>query len=92
MVIGGSFGQINNALLLQKTFEELGYRAEIKKTDEDLYQVVVGQTKTYIEAQEMVNILNEIGHKVWINQCDCCKLTEEDHLQNRRTDFKIIRL
>ena len=92
LIIGGSYRDINNALLRQKTFKELGYPAETKKTEEDHYQVIVAEANTYIEAQEIESLLGKKGYQVWIDQCDCCKLTDEDHLQNRRTDFKIIRL
>jgi len=27
----------------------------------------------------------------WILNCNCCKLSEENHQLNRRTDFKIIK-
>ena len=92
LIISGSYGDINNAAHQQKGFEALGYPAEVKKTKENLYQVIVDQAKTYAAAQEILNALSENGYQAWINQCDCCKLTEEEHLQNRRTDFKIIRL
>ena len=91
-IVGGSFGKMSNALNQQKVFVGLGYAAEIKKTALNQHQVIVDQVNTYAEAQEMMGRLNEQGHQVWINQCNCCRLTEEDHLQNRRTDFKIIRL
>jgi outer membrane protein OmpA-like peptidoglycan-associated protein len=92
LIISGSYGDINNAVHQQKDFEVLGYPAEVKKTKENLYQVIVDQAKTYAAAQEILNALSENGYQAWINQCDCCKLTEEEHLQNRITDFKIIRL
>tara|TARA_B100001063_G_scaffold203476_2_gene197666 strand:- start:2892 stop:5021 length:2130 start_codon:yes stop_codon:yes gene_type:complete len=92
LIISGSFGEIKNAVHQQKDFEAIGYPAEVKKTKENLYQVIVDQAKTHAEAQEILNSLNENGYQAWINQCNCCKLTEEEHLQNRRTDFKIIRL
>lgn len=91
LVIGGSFGEMNNALNHQKAIEALGYFPKINKTNENLYQVIVGEANTYAEAQSIVETLDEKGYQVWI-QCECCKLTEEQHLENRRTDFKIIRL
>ena len=92
LIIGGSFKEITNALDQQKIFEALGFASQIKKTEGNLHQVIVGQTNTFVEAQKIINSLSEKGHRVWINQCDCCRLTEEEHLQNRRTDFKVIRL
>ena len=44
----------------------------------------VGSTK--------LGVLEKQGYDGWINQCNCCKMTEEEHLLNRRTDFKVIRL
>ena len=92
MIIGGSYVDINNAERQQRGFEALGYLAKVKKNKENLYQVIVDQSNTYTAAQEILKALSENGYQAWINQCDCCKLTEEEHLQNRRTDFKIIRL
>ena len=68
------------------------FTSQIKKTEGNLHQVIVGQTNTFVEAQKIINSLSEKGHRVWINQCDCCRLSEEEHLQNRRPDFKVIRL
>ena len=92
LIVGGSFEAINKAQDQQKIFQVLGFPAQIKKSVGNRFQVIVGQANSFAEAQQMVDTLNEKGHKVWVNKCDCCKLTEEEHLQNRRTDFKIIRL
>ena len=92
LIVGGSFEAMNNAQDQQKIFQALGFPTQIKKAGRNRYQVIVGQANTFAEAQHMIDILSEKGHQVWINQCDCCKLTEEEHIQNRRTDFKIIRL
>jgi hypothetical protein len=92
LIVGGSFEAINKAQDHQKIFQALGFPTQIKKSVGNRYQVIVGQANTFVEAQQMVDTLSEKGHTVWINKCDCCKLTEEEHLQNRRTDFKIIRL
>ena len=92
MIVGGSFEAMNNAQDQQKIFQALGFPTQIKKAGRNRYQVIVGQANTFAEAQHMIDILIEKGHQVWINQCDCCKHTEEEHIQNRRTDFKIIRL
>jgi outer membrane protein OmpA-like peptidoglycan-associated protein len=92
LIVGGSFEAINKAQDQQKIFQVLGFPAQIKKSVGNRFQVIVGQANTFVEAQQMVDTLSEKGHTVWINKCDCCKLTEEEHLQNRRTDFKIIRL
>jgi outer membrane protein OmpA-like peptidoglycan-associated protein len=92
LIVGGSFEAINKAQDHQKIFQALGFPTQIKKSVGNRYQVIVGQANTFAEAQQMVDTLSEKGHTVWINKCDCCKLTEEEHLQNRRTDFKIIRL
>ena len=92
MSAGMAFEAMNNAQDQQKIFQALGFPTQIKKAGRNRYQVIVGQANTFAEAQHMIDILSEKGHQVWINQCDCCKLTEEEHIQNRRTDFKIIRL
>ena len=79
---------MSNALNQQKVFVGLGY-AEIKKTALNQHQVIVDQVNTYAEAQEMMGRLNEQGHQVWINQCNCCRLTEEDHLQTGEPTLKL---
>lgn len=91
LILGGSYVVYENALLKQKTFNALGYKAKIEKTNKGLYRVIVGQTNSYAEAQDSVQALKEQQQKVWIKSCECCSLTEAEHLQNRRTDFKIIR-
>ena len=91
LILGGSYVVYENVLLKQKTFNALGYKAKIEKTTKGLYRVIVGQTNSYAEAQDSVQALKEQQQKVWIKSCECCSLTEAEHLQNRRTDFKIIR-
>ena len=92
LIVSGSYNNIENALIHQKNLEALGYNPEIKKTNENLYQVIVSQANTNAEAQKTISILNEQGKEGWINFCDCCQLKEDEHLKNRRTDFKIIKL
>ena len=91
LIISGSFGDIKNADQQQKVLLALGYPAKVNKTKENLFQVIVDQVKTYAAAQEILDALSENGYQGWINPCDCCKLSEEEHLKNRRTDFKIIK-
>jgi len=91
IIYGGSFSNYENAHSQQKAFVALGYKAEIIKTTDLLYQVRVDQANTLSEAQKIVQILGENGQDAWIKNCDCCQLSEEEHLQNRKTEFKIIR-
>ena len=92
LIVSGSYNNIENALNHQKSLEALGFNPEIKETNKTLYQVIVDQVNTNAEAQKIISILNEQGKEGWINFCDCCQLKEDEHLQNRRTDFKIIKL
>ena len=69
----------------------MGYKAEIEKTNKGLYRVIVEQTNSYSEAQDSVKALKDQQQEVWVKSCECCSLSEAEHLQNRRTDFKIIR-
>ncbi|MEK9603625.1 MAG: OmpA family protein [Flavobacteriaceae bacterium] len=91
LIIGGAFSLRQNAMSNQKLFDDLGYAPEIQKTKEGIYQVVVNQAATYYEAENIFQTLKAEGFKVWIKKCNCCTLAEEEHLLNRRTDFKIIR-
>ena len=92
LIVGGSYEEMNNALSQQKVYQALGYAAQVIKTEKNLYQVIVEQASTLAKARDVTEILRKKGHQVWINHCNCCKRSEEEHLQNRRTDFKIIRL
>ncbi|MEC9135130.1 MAG: SPOR domain-containing protein, partial [Bacteroidota bacterium] len=88
----GSFPTMKDALKQKKVFEELSFDVQISKAAENKFRVIVGQANTLGEAQEILSDLKEKGYQGWINQCNCCKMSEEEHLLNRRTDFKIIRL
>jgi outer membrane protein OmpA-like peptidoglycan-associated protein len=90
LILGGSYTVYDNALLKQKIFNALGYKAEIEKINKGLYRIIVEQTNSYAEAQKSVQALNQQQQKVWIKSCECCSLSEVEHLQNRRTDFKIV--
>ena len=92
LIIAGSFPTMKDALKQKKVFEELSFDVQISKAAENKFRVIVGQANTLGEAQEILSDLKEKGYQGWINQCNCCKMSEEEHLLNRRTDFKIIRL
>ena len=92
MIIAGSFPTMKDALKQKKVFEELGFDVLISEAAENKFRVIFGQANTLGEAQEILGALEEQGYKGWINKCNCCKMSEEEHLLNRRTDFKIIRL
>ena len=91
LVIAGTYRDNNKADRQHELLKTIGYNTEVYKSKENLYQVIVEQTDTINAAQKIVNTLSEKGYEAWINLCDCCKLTEEEHFQNRRTDFKIIK-
>ncbi len=91
LLIGGSFAIKDNALKKQKIFNTLGYESEILTTKENIYWVIADQTNTFSEAQRIAKTLFEEEQEVWIKNCECCALSEKEYLQNRRTDFKIIR-
>ena len=91
-VISGSYAIIANALNQQKDLESLGFRTQIKETNEKLFQILVSQTNTYADALKIIGLLNEKGKEGWVKLCDCCDLTKEEHQQKRRTDFTIIKL
>ena len=92
LIIAGSFTNMKDALNQKKVFEGLGFDVEISKAAEKKFRVIVDQANTLGEAQEILSGLKEQGYKGWINLCKCCKINEEEHLLNRRSEFKIIRL
>ena len=92
LVISGSYATIANALNQQKDLESLGFKTQIKETNEKLFQILVRQTNTYADALKIIGLLNEKGKEGWVKLCDCCDLTKEEHQQKRRTDFTIIKL
>ena len=83
---------MKDALNQKKIFERLGFDVEISKAAEKKFRVIVDQANSLDEALEILSGLKEQGYKGWINLCKCCKMNEEEHLLNRRTEFKIIRL
>ena len=91
LIVGGSFKDLNNALYHRKKYQELGYDIIINKTEKDQYHLIVGQANTFYIAQKLAKKIRKKGFQVWINKCNCCKLSEEERSKHRRTDFKIIK-
>lgn len=91
LIVGGAFFNQENALTQQKVIDSFGYKSEIQKLDNGVYRIIVGQADSYAGAQEIVDTLLEKNQKTWIKKSDCDYLSEAIHLQNRRTDFKVIR-
>ena len=91
LIVGGTFFNKEYALTQQKIINRFGYKSEIQKTKDGAYRIIVDQADSYAAAQDIADTLQEKELKVWIKKSDCFDLSEEAHLKNRRTDFKIIR-
>lgn len=70
IIVGGSFGNYNNAIQLQKSLINEGYNSEIKELDNGLYRVIID---SYSNKKEAVNALttyrqNHIDSKAWVGQ------------------------
>lgn len=92
LIIGGSYKNKYNALNQQKKYQEKGYNFMIIKAKNGRYHLILEQAKTFSIAQKRTKKFKEKGFQVWINKCNCCNISKEEHSQNRRTDFKIIKL
>ena len=91
LILGGTFQSKSNAQALEREFIDLGYKAQMHKTSEGTFRVVVGEANSYRAAKGLVQQIQKLGKASWIKKCDCCNQSEREHQLNRRTDFKIIK-
>ena len=90
-LVVGSFLVQSNATALVNKLSAAGYKVSV---------IVVGQKVRVLAAEsnkrkelESIKIeLQKEGIEGWINKGTCGEISEENHQQNRRTDFKLIRL
>ena len=70
--------------------DKLGFSSSIEQAN-GLFKIIVKDFDKFKNAKELVNYLKDSKIVAWILNCNCCNLSEENHLLNRRTDFKIIK-
>ncbi|MDB4016182.1 OmpA family protein [Flavobacteriaceae bacterium] len=87
----GSFREPKNANIIIDQLRNKGYYP-IKQTVGSNVIVLVSQQDSKAEANHSMNELKEIGIDTWIVVNPCIQVSEEEHQQKRRTDFKVIRL
>lgn len=90
-LVVGSFSVQSNATALVNKLSAAGYKASAIVVDQNVRVIAAGSNNS--EELESLKIeLQKEGIEGWINTVTCVEITEEDHQQYRRTDFKVIRL
>ena len=90
-LVAGSFREPENANIIIGQLRSKGYNP-IKQTVGSSVRVLVSQQDSKAEANHSKNELKEIGIDTWIVVNPCIQVSEEEHQQKRRTDFRVIRL
>ena len=90
-LVAGSFREPKNANIIIDQLINKGFNP-IKQTVGLNVRVLVSQQDSKAEANQTMNELKEIGIDTWIVVNPCIQVSEEEHQQKRRTDFKVIRL
>lgn len=90
-LVAGSFLESKKANIIIDQLRNKGYNP-IKQTVGSIVRVLVSQQDSKAEASHSKIELKEIGIDTWILVNPCIQVSEEEHQQKRRTDFKVIRL
>jgi len=90
-LVAGSFRKFNDTEILVDQLKNEGYNPVIQAIDSNV-SVLVSQQDSKAKANQTKNELKENGINTWILINPCIQVSEEEHQQKRRTDFKIIRL
>jgi hypothetical protein len=90
-LIAGSFTIQSNATALIDKLRAIGYKATMVTKGQN-FKVVAAESNKLSELERMRKVLQKDGVATWINTVSCQQMSEEEYQQNRRTDFKLIRL
>ena len=90
IVISGLYKSEKNANTKKEKLDKLGFSSSIEQAN-GLFKIIVKDFDKFKNAKELVKSLKDYKIVAWILNCNCCNLSEENHLLNRRTDFKIIK-
>ena len=88
-LIVGSYADPFNVTAMQNKLKKLGYASSTVHIN-DLQRVIVAQSDLIGSLNKIKEALNTLGIPSWVAESPCLGITEEEHQQNRRTDFKVI--
>ncbi len=90
-LVAGSFYDLANTEILMNKLVEKGYEPFTQKFGNRI-RVLFSPLDSKNEINRIRKELKDSGMDTWVLINPCLQLTEEEHLQKRRTDFKAIRL
>ena len=90
-LIVGSYADPFNVTAMQNKLKKLGYASSTVHVNA-LQRVIVAQSDLIGSLNKIKEALNTLGIPSWVAESPCLGITEEEHQQNRRTDFKVIHL
>ena len=88
-LIAGSFEDPLNAQKMQDKLKEKGYASSIIKLN-GMTRVMAASSNVIANVNAIKAELDALGITTWITERPCAESSEEEHQQNRRTDFKVI--
>ena len=88
-LIVGSYADPFNVTAMQNKLKKLGYASSTVHVNA-LQRVIVAQSDLIGSLNKIKEALNTLGIPSWVAESPCLGITEEEHQQNRRTDFKVI--
>ena len=90
-LVVGSFRELSNTAILLSQLKRKGFNPITHTVDSNI-RVLVSQQDSNAGARQAKEELKDIGVDTWILINPCIQVSEEEHQQKRRTDFKVIRL
>ena len=90
-LIVGSYANPANVIAMQNKLEAQGYTSSTVQVN-GVKRVIVAQSDLIGSLSRVKEALDALGIPSWVAESPCIGVSEEEHQQNRRTDFKVIRL
>jgi hypothetical protein len=91
ILVAGSFNDLAQTKNIINNMIDKGYQPFTQKFDSNI-RVLFSPLDSKVEIIRIRDELRELGIETWVLVNPCLQLTEEEHQQKRRTDFKVIRL
>ena len=90
-LVVGSFRDSKNVEALVDQLRSKGFNPSTQAEDLKI-RVLISLHDSKVNAKRAKKELKEIGIDTWVLVNPCIQVSEEEHQQKRRTDFKVIRL
>ena len=90
-LVAGSFYDLPNIKIMMNKLINKGYEPFIQKFG-SYTRVLFSSLDSLAEINRIREELRVLGIDTWVLKNPCLQLTDEEHQQKRRTDFKVIRL